>query len=171
MYYEKGFKRMSSFYVNEVHLITMLFPYIEKKIQEESEIYTVLQKSLEKTVGLLLSKLNLKEDLKEKINSIDWNEKNIADYKELEKQMNNHSKKYIIISGNEKYVREVNKNIKKYKKTNKEENLILINCYNIVEFNKNIKEILDNTDKILNTSGEHEIEEIFPEYIKEKKKA
>lgn len=175
MYYEKSFKRMSSFYVNEVHLITMLLPYMEKIIKEEGEIYTVLQKSLEKTVQLLLSRLNLKQELKDKINSIDWKSKTIKDCKNLEKRINNHSKKYIIINGNEKYVREMNKQIKKLKKGEKYEEIVLINCYDIVEFNKNIIDILNNTDKILNTSGEHEIEEIFPEYvrenIREKKKA
>ena len=156
MYCEENFKRMSSFYVNEVHLITMLLPYMERKIHEDCEIYTVLQNSLDKIIKLLLSKLNLKEELKEKIKSIDWNAKTMNDYKNLEKQINNSSKKYIIINGNEKYVREINK--------------ILINCYDIIEFNKNIGSILENTDKILNTSGEHEIEEIFPEYVREVKK-
>ena len=148
---------------------------MERKLKEEGEIYTVLQNSLEKTVQLLLSRINLKQELKDKINAIDWKAKTIKDCKNLEKQMNKHSRKYIIINGNEKYVREINKQIKKYKKENKAEEIVLINCFNIVEFNKNIIEILDNTDKILNTSGEHEIEEIFPEYvrenIKEEKKA
>ena len=54
MCYEKNFKRMSSFYVNEVHLITMLLPYMERKLNEESKIYTVLQNSLEKTVKLII---------------------------------------------------------------------------------------------------------------------
>ncbi len=170
MYYEKNLKRMSSFYVNEVHLITMLLPYMERKLHEDCEVYTILQNSLDKTVKLLLSKLNLKEDLKEKIKSIDWNSKTINDYKILEKQINNTKTKYIIINGTEKYVREINKMLKKYKKNHKEGKLVLINCYNIVEFNRNIGTILENTDKILNTSGEHEIEKIFPEYIKEEKK-
>jgi len=169
MCYEENFKRMSSFYVNEVHLITMLLPYIERKICEDCDIYTVLQNSLDKTVKLLLSKLNLKEELKEKIKSIDWNAKTMNDYKNLEKQINNSRKKYIIINGNEKYVKEINKMLKKYKKNHKKDDLVLINCYNIIEFNKNIVNILENTDKILNTSGEHEIEEIFPEYVRKVK--
>ena len=170
MYYEKGFKRMSSFYVNEVHLITMLLPYMERKLKEEDDIYTILQNSLEKTVQLLLSRINLKEELKNKIIKIDWKGKTIKDCKNLTKQMNKHSRKYIIINGNEKYVREINKQMEKYKKENKDEEIVLINCFNIVEFNKNIIEILNNTDKILNTSGEHEIEGIFPEYVREKVK-
>lgn len=167
---ENNLKRMSSFYVNEVHLITMLLPYMERKIHEDCEIYTVLQNSLDKTVNLLLSKLNLKKELKEKIKEINWEKKTIHDYKKLEKQINNPNKKFIIISGNEGYVREINKLFKKYNKSNKVDELILINCYNIVEFNKNIGSILENTDKILNTSGEHEIEEIFPDYVRKLKK-
>ena len=170
MYCEENFKRMSSFYVNEVHLITMLLPYMERKIHEDCEIYTVLQNSLDKIIKLLLSKLNLKEELKEKIKEIDWNAKTMNDYKNLEKQINNSSKKYIIINRNEKYVREINKMLNKYKKNHKDADLVLINCYDIIEFNKNIGSILENTDKILNTSGEHEIEEIFPEYVREVKK-
>ncbi len=170
MYNEKDFKRMSSFYVNEVHLITMLFPFIERKLQEESEIYTYLQNDLEKTVKMLLSRLNLKEDLKEKINKIDWKEKQLVESKNLSINQQNNIQKFIIVSGNDKYIKEVNKNIQKLDKISKEK-IVIINCYNIVEFNKNIKSILDNTDMILNTSGEHEIEEVFPEYIKQKKKA
>ena len=117
-----------------------------------------------------MSKLNLKEELKEKIKEIDWNAETMNDYKNLEKQINNSSKKYIIINGNEKYVREINKMLNKYKKNHKDADLVLINCYDIIEFNKNIGSILENTDKILNTSGEHEIEEIFPEYVREVKK-
>lgn len=87
MYCEENFKRMSSFYVNEVHLITMLLPYMERKIHEDCEIYTVLQNSLDKIIKLLLSKLNLKEELKEKIKSIDWNAKTMNDYKNLENKL------------------------------------------------------------------------------------
>ncbi len=170
MYYKKNFKRMSSFYVNEVHLITMLLPYIENKIKED-DIITVLQDDLEKTVNLLLAKINLKEELKEKIKGIDWKAKNIKDCKKLENAIGNKTV-YIIINGNERYIKEINKQIRKFNNKDKdvENKTILINCYNIVEFNKNIIEILNQTDKILNTSGEHEIEEIFPEFVREKEK-
>ena len=46
MCYENNLKRMSSFYVNEVHLITMLLPYIERRIAE------YLQKVQERYAGL-----------------------------------------------------------------------------------------------------------------------
>ena len=44
-----------------------------------------------------------------------------------------------------------------------------MDCYEIIEFNGSINEILDKHDKILNTSGEKEIEEVFGEYQRKQK--
>ena len=63
MYYEKNLKRMSSFYVNEVHLITMLLPYIEGKISEDCKIHTILQNDLEKTVNVLFGELEIEPNI------------------------------------------------------------------------------------------------------------
>ena len=38
----------------------------------------------------------------------------------------------------------------------------------VTEFNNNLQEILDNHDKVLNTSGIHEIEEMYSGYIKKR---
>ena len=75
MCYENNLKRMSSFYVNEVHLITMLLPYIERRIGEDCKVHTIFQNNLDRTVNLLLEKLNLKNEMKAKIKSIDWKTK------------------------------------------------------------------------------------------------
>ena len=40
----------------------------------------------------------------------------------------------------------------------------IIDFYEVTEFNYNIMEILDKHDKIINTSGEKEIEEVFEGY-------
>ena len=47
--------------------------------------------------------------------------------------------------------------------------ITIVNCYEIIEFNGSINEILDSHDKILNTSGEKEIEEVFDEYKRTEK--
>ena len=44
--------------------------------------------------------------------------------------------------------------------------ITIINCYEVMQFNNNVKEILDKHDKILNTSGEMEIEKVFEGYVK-----
>ena len=49
-------------------------------------------------------------------------------------------------------------------KSTDENKIKIINCYEIVEFNGSIEDILDKHDKILNTSGEKEINEIFIDY-------
>ena len=45
----------------------------------------------------------------------------------------------------------------------------IINCYEVIELEGSINEILDEHDKILNTSGEKEINEIFEDYKKSEK--
>ena len=52
----------------------------------------------------------------------------------------------------------------------KEKEITLVNCYEITQFNENIREILDIHDKILNTSGEKNIEEVFAGYDSEQNK-
>ena len=97
-------------------------------------------------------------------------EKNMK--KVLEKNMINNS--ILIVNGSKDYIDEINKYIDCYieKIKQKEENKInikIINCYEIVEFNGSIVEILDKHDKILNTSGEKEIKEVFEDYDRKKK--
>ena len=48
-------------------------------------------------------------------------------------------------------------------------NVKIVNCFKVNKNNKNIKDVLINHDKILNTSGEKDIVEIFGEYKKQRK--
>ena len=50
-------------------------------------------------------------------------------------------------------------------KFNKEE-IKIINCYEVTEFDDNIRDILDEHDLIINTSGIHKIEDLFDNYKK-----
>ena len=163
--------KLCSFYVSDWHLVTMILPYINKNINEKIKISTILENDMRNNVEILLEKLNLKN--KDKILEINWNknkEKNMK--KVLEKNMINNS--ILIVNGSKDYIDEINKYIDCYieKIKQKEENKInikIINCYEIVEFNGSIVEILDKHDKILNTSGEKEIKEVFEDYDRKKK--
>ena len=42
----------------------------------------------------------------------------------------------------------------------------IIDCYSIGDFNENLAKILDNHDTMFNTSGEHEINDVFQGYKK-----
>lgn len=168
-------KRLCGFCINEWHLTTMILPYLNEKINEEYKIITILEKNIENNIKVLTEKLNLKNE--EKIKNINWSKVLSKKYKDikmqLEKTILNQKNNIILVYGDKEYIDYTNKNIEKWIKENNELNtsVIIINCYNIEEFNYNIEEILDKHDKILNTSGEKEKEEIFTDYIKSEKKA
>ena len=84
------------FYVSEFHLEMILVPYINEKIEENITILT--QKKLNETMEILISKLNLKSENKEKILNLKW------DGEEEIKENSN-----IIIIGSRQYIRKQNK--------------------------------------------------------------
>lgn len=155
--------KLCSFYVSDWHLVTMLLPYINQKINEQAKIATILEKDIKQNVVTLVEKLNLKN--KEKILNLNWNKnEKIAN---TISQLKKDQELIIFINGNKEFIEKQNKKITKYIKTNIKTNKIkIINCYEIIEFNGSITEILDKHDKILNTSGEKEITEIFSDYDK-----
>ena len=167
--------KLCSFYVSDWHLVTMLLPYINRQINEETKVVTILENSIEENIKTLVSRLHLKNE--EKVLAINWNKKDGNKYKEVEKLINGNigNNIFIIVNGNKEYIDNVDKNIKKYIEENKDKlektntKMKIADCYEIVEFNGSITEILDEHDKILNTSGEKEINEVFEDYNKKQK--
>ena len=162
-------EKICSFYVSDWHLVTMLLPYINKKIEEKSKITTILEKDIESNIETLVEKLNLKKS--EKILEINWKKQEVKKYSKLaqilSKQIdNNATENIILVNGTKEYIDKVNKNLNKYISNLKENKtkIKIINFYEVLEFNYNITEILDEHDKILNTSGEKEIYEVFKGY-------
>ena len=160
VYTNDNIKKICNFYVSDWHLVTMLLPYINKKINEQAQIATILENNVEENVKKLVEKLNLKN--KEKILNLNWNNK--LSTKEIFNNINN-KEIVIIINGTRDYITRQNIKLLRYIQKNKIENKIkIINCNEIGEFNGSIEDILDKHDKILNTSGEKEIDEIFIDY-------
>ena len=176
-------KKLCSFYVSQWHLTTMLLPYISNQIEKNVKIATVLENNINENVKILVNKLKIKN--KDKILSINWNKRKIIKYTDVSKIIKDNEEKdlvlgddkkrelLIIVQGSREYIEEVNKYITKYLEINKnktmETNITIINCYEIVEFNGSIVEILDQHDKILNTSGEREINDIFSDYVRKER--
>ena len=77
---QKNVKKLCSFYVSDFHLVTMILPYISKKLKEEAKVETMLDKSISKNVECLIKNLNLNSKTKEEINQIGWNEKKPLKY-------------------------------------------------------------------------------------------
>ena len=154
--------KLCGFYVSDWHLITMLLPYINTKIEEKAIIHTIL-------------KLNIKN--RKNILKIDWKNKEISKSININKLIEGEENKeiVIIVNGRKEYIEKANKKIEKEiekieeKIKEKNINIKIIDCYEIIEFNGNIIEILDNHDKILNTSGEKEITDVFEDYVREEK--
>jgi len=166
-------KKVCGFYISNMHLATMILPYTSKQIEEGIKFATLLEYNLKQNIELILSRLTLKEEAKQEIMKINWGN-NPCKYADIEKFLKSEIKKSkeitILISGSENYINNVNENInmfisKNYKKL-EGKYIKFINCYEVSEFNNNIKEILDLHDSIINTSGEHKIEEIFEGYSK-----
>ena len=58
----------------------------------------------------------------------------------------------------------INKYIDKNRKKLANLKIKIIDCFEVNSFNENIRQILATHNKIINTSGEHEISEIFEGY-------
>lgn len=156
--------RICNFYISEWHLVMMLLPYIKENINNNI-VTTFLEKNVEENVKVLLSKINVNNEMKEKIEKINWKCTDETNDINLASITNNEKRKLIIISGSMEYVNKINKKLED-KNLN---NVKIVSCYKVNKNNKNIKEVLINHDKILNTSGEKEIAEVFGEYKKSKK--
>lgn len=154
--------KLCSFYVSDWHLVTMLLPFINQKVNEKAKIATILEKDIKENVVTLVEKLNLKN--KKEILSLNWNKSNeIGKIQNLQKGQ----ELIIFINGSKEFIEIANKKLTKYMEKILISNKIkIINCYEVIEFNGSITEILDKHDKILNTSGEKEIEEVFINYEK-----
>lgn len=163
-------EKLCSFYVSDWHLVTMLLPYINKQINEKSNIITILENDIEENIKTLIKKLNLKNE--NNILNLDWKECGGIKYSTFKEKMSkleeNAVTNVIFISGKKSYIDLTNKNVKKFIQENKEKarkmKIKIIDCYEVGEFNMNIQEILNEHSKILNTSGEKEISEVFEGY-------
>lgn len=170
---KKRVTRFCSFYVSDWHMVTMLLPYVNKEINEQAKIVTFLEKDIEKNIQTLVKKLNLKN--KEKILNLDWTSINANKYTNVSKKIDKCKDKdiLIIVNGSKEYIDKANHNIEQYIQKNEkqlEETIKIVNCYEVIEFNGNIEEILNQHDKILNTSGEKEITEVFEGFEKKEEK-
>lgn len=155
----KNINKMCSFYVNEWHLTVMILPYINKEIQKEEEVKIISEENLELHMKSVLSRINIKEEVKEKINKIDWRE--TVDIRSKVKDIKENTN--IIIVGNKAYIENANRIIEQNIQNKK---VTIINCYEVMQFNNNMEQILKEHDKVLNTSGQRDIEEIFEGYTK-----
>lgn len=141
---EKKVKNICNFYVSEYHLEIMLLPYISKKIDNEENITIITEIDLESTLNVVIERINLDKDKKEKIKKIGWNIQNI---KNIIPNTN------VILIGSKKFINEKVFELKE----RQVENLEIIACYNYNEVKNDMKEIVSKYDGMLNTLGINKI--------------
>ena len=171
---EQMIKKTCGCYANNWHLTTMLLPYVTKKIEKEESIITVLKEGIEDKIKKLIDNLKITPEMKEKIKKIDWTPKEKIFIEELKSTIEENKSKEItiLITGTKEEMERQNKEIEQiyYKNENKEIILHIINLYKMSEIN-DIYEILNGYEFVINTSGIHKIQEIYPNYNKETKTA
>ncbi len=141
---EKKVKNICNFYVSEYHLEIMLLPYINKKIDNEENITIITEIDLESTLNVVIERINLDKDKKEKIKKIGWNIQNIE---------NIIPNTNVILIGSKKFINEKVFELKE----RQVENLEIIACYNYNEVKNDMKEIASKYDGMLNTLGINKI--------------
>lgn len=166
----KRIEKLCSFYVSNWHLATMILPYINHQIEKEAKIITILENDMEENIKTLVEKLNLKNE--KEILEIRWTNINSKKYSDIEnllkKEVRKTKENIILINGCRDYITRNNENVEKWLKKSNENKIKIINFFEVTEFNYHIMEILDAHDRILNTSGEKEISEVFEGYEREK---
>ena len=141
---EKKVKNICNFYVSEYHLEIRLLPYISKKIDNEENITIITEIDLESTLNVVIERINLDKDKKEKIKKIGWNIQNIE---------NIIPNTNVILIGSKKFINEKVFELKE----RQVENLEIIACYNYNEVKNDMKEIVSKYDEMLNTLGINKI--------------
>ena len=136
---DKKIEKVYSSYVSEYHLEMILVPFINSKIEEKENVVIETEYDMNETLNTLLSKLNLKEENKEKILRLGWNKK----------ENNIESKDNVIIIGNKDYIENTNRRIMQ----KNIEDLTIVDCYKFEDICNNMSEVADKYDFNLNTNG------------------
>lgn len=143
---ERKIKEYCCLYASKFHLEMILLPYIKNRMYK-SNVYIYTKENLSSTLKVLLERVNLKPEEKNKILELkNW------DNVEFEKTYKNNNIEYtIIINGDDEYKKHIKEKLK-----NVIDNVNITNivdCYNIN--NKEIEtcDIRKKYSKILNTEG------------------
>lgn len=151
-------EKVCTFFVSDYHFEMVSLPYINKKLEENEDVIVLTENNLEETIQVLLSKMNFKEERKNKILSINWKNDDFAKFKEIKMKIKRESRFTIFVKGKENYIKNINENIKSWIENSKK--IKVIDCYDMEEVGSNIDTVMASYKSILSTSGEKDIEKI-----------
>ena len=150
--------RYCSFYVSDIHLVTMLLPYINEKMKEKREFITIFETDISESAKKVIKSISLKRKDELKFINIGWKTRENIENINLED-------KYIIVMGSDTFIKKVNLQLE-----DRDESFIIINCFEVFQAEKNIEDIIEGHQKLINSKGENEIEKIFTQCTKKNNK-
>ena len=153
---EKTKEKTCVFFASDYHFEMITLPFIEENLRNNKKIIVLTENDLENTIKNLISKVNLKEEKKEKIFKIDWKNNDLKKFKEIKKEVENKEDLIIFIKGKENYIKNVNENIEKW--TNKIDTVKIIDCYDVEEIREHFADVVNNYENVLSTTGERKIQ-------------
>ncbi|MBR3254990.1 MAG: hypothetical protein IKF97_02000 [Clostridia bacterium] len=133
-----------AFYASDYHLEMIILPYINKKFNENKNVYVFTQNDLEDTINTLVEKVNIDNKIKNKVLDINWKNEDENKYNNLINDKN----AVVFIKGNEKYINKVNTNLNQIKEQN---NLEVIDCYYLEEIGNKMPKIITEHSNIITT--------------------
>lgn len=151
-------EKICTFFVSDYHFEMKSLPYITKNLEKEKNIIILTENNLKDTMEKLIERTNFDDVKKTKILNIDWENDDLRKFKEIKEDIKNEKETIIFIKGKKNYIQNVNKNLEAWIENN--DKIKIVDCYDIEEVGENIEEIMSKYDKVLNTSGEKEIEKI-----------
>ncbi len=143
-------EKSCAFYASDYHFEMISLPYISKCMDEKKEIVILTENNLKDTVHTLISKMNLNEEKRNKILSLDWDNNDLKKFKEISKKTKEKVDMIIFIKGKQNYIKNINKNIEKW--VIKNNHVKIIDCYEFFEIEEKIDEIAKEYNKVLGTS-------------------
>ena len=149
-------EKICSFYASDYHFEMIALPYMCKSLEENKDVVILTENNLNDTMKTLLSKMNFKDDKKEAILNLDWENNDLNKFKRIKSNIENNQDMVIFIKGKENYIKNANQNLEKW--ISKAENLKVIDCYDIEEVTDKANDIINSYDKILRTAGEMKIQ-------------
>lgn len=141
--------RVCCFYASREHLMSILLPYINEKLEENQNIVTILEEDIGKETKDLKKIFNFEKENWSKIEEVLKRKENLknSEFKDS----------IVIIIGNNSFLEQKNKI---------DEAKIVINCFEVMQGLDKTEKILEESDKILTTKGLKEISEMFTQIPK-----
>ena len=135
-------RKLCCFYVSDIHLITMLLPYINERINKSTKVITILENDMSGSAKKVINAIQGKKS--NELLSIDWKNKDLKYLYEADIK-----NKLILISGKDEFIDTANKIINE-----RNEKCEILDCYEMMQGNGKLQQILDMHEKVVNTSGE-----------------